>query len=283
MDVGLPVRPCENEISTDATAPVPLSASAFRAPDLGAEAERHVSRQVLAVPLAFVLAAAAFVLVLASNLLSLRTDHLRTTLINANWEFSWSHDAATLLLGIGVWTSLIGARATRADRRLWLATAAIPPCSSWMRHRRCTGQLGNLDKLLYVPILAALVVCVWRLAAGTRERALVACGLTTLLLAFAMHVAGLHLLRPLGYNNYVYQSGVGFKEGTELAGLMLLVTALWRRARQAMWRCLARASGTQPRRWWGRVLQRAPCFSGAHALRPGPAVCRRTSSPTRTA
>lgn len=230
------MRPCENEISTDATAPVPLSASAFRAPDLGAEAERHVSRQVLAVPLAFVLAAAAFVLVLASNLLSLRFDHLRTTLINANWEFSWSHDAATLLLGIGVWTSLIGARATRADRRLWLATAAILAVFFLDEASALHGQLGNLDKLLYVPILAALVVCVWRLAAGTRERALVACGLTTLLLAFAMHVAGLHLLRPLGYNNYVYQSGVGFKEGTELAGLMLLVTALWRRARQAMWR-----------------------------------------------
>ncbi len=183
-------------------------------------------------PRPLLLASAAFVLVLASNLVSLGFDHLQTTLINANWEYSWSHDVDTILLGIGVVTSLIGAKATRSDRRLWNATAAILALLFLDEISALHGQLGNLDKLLYAPILAALVVCVWRLASDTPERALVVWGLATLLIAFAMHVAGLHLLRPLGYTNHVYQAGVGFKEGTELAGLILVVAALWRRARQ---------------------------------------------------
>jgi len=179
----------------------------------------------------FALAAAAFALVVTTNLLSLGLDDLRTTLINANWEFSWSHEVDTILLGIGVWISLVGAWAAGEDRRPWLATAAILALLFLDELSALHGQLSNLDKLLYAPILAALVVCVWRLTAGTPERTVVVCALTTLLLAFAMHVAGLHLLRPMGYTNYVYQSGVGFKEGTELAGVILLVAALWRRAR----------------------------------------------------
>jgi hypothetical protein len=176
------------------------------------------------------LAAAAFAVVLVSNLLSLGLDDLRTNLINANWEFSWSHIVDTILLGIGVCASLVGARATRADRRLWIATAAILAVFFLDEASALHGQIGNLEKLLYAPILAALVVCVYRLTARTRESTLVVSALTTLLVAFAMHVAGLHLLRPIGYTTYVYQAGVGFKEGTELAGLILLVTALWRRA-----------------------------------------------------
>ena len=181
----------------------------------------------------FALAAAAFALVVTSNLLSLGLDDLRTTLINANWEFSWSHDVDTILLGIGVWISFVAARAADEDRRLWVATAAILALLFLDELSALHGQLSNLDKLLYAPILAALVVCIWRLTAATPERTLVVCALTTLLLAFAMHVAGLHLLRPIGYTNYVYQAGVGFKEGTELAGLILLVAALWRRAHRA--------------------------------------------------
>lgn len=178
----------------------------------------------------FALAAAAFMLVLASNLVSLGFDELRTTLINANWEFSWSHDIDTALLGIGVCASVIGAHATISRRRPWLATAAIFAVFFLDEISALHGQFGNLDKLLYAPILAALVVCVQRLTAGTPEGVLAGYGFATLLLAFTMHVAGLHLLRPLGYTNYVYQAGVGFKEGTELAGLILVLVALWRRA-----------------------------------------------------
>ncbi|MGH2884626.1 MAG: hypothetical protein ACRDPA_18325 [Solirubrobacteraceae bacterium] len=168
--------------------------------------------------------------VVATNLLWLRVGHLRTSVIDANWEFSWSHDLDTALLAIGVYASLVGARANGPHRRLWSATAAILALFVLDEVSAFHGQFGNLEKLLYAPILAALVVCVWRLTAGTEERAPVMWSLVTLVFAFAMHVAGLHLLRPIGYATYLYQVGVGFKEGTELAGLILLVAALWRRA-----------------------------------------------------
>lgn len=178
----------------------------------------------------FVFAAVAFLLVLASNLISLGFDQLHTTLINANWEFSWSHDLDTLLLAVGTGVSVVGARTSVAHRRRWLATALILAVFFLDEVSALHGQIGNLDKLLYAPILLALVLCVWRLTDRTPERVLVTYGLATLLFAFAMHVAGLHLLRPIGYTTYLYQTAVGFKEGAELAGLILLVTALWRRA-----------------------------------------------------
>jgi hypothetical protein len=177
------------------------------------------------------IASVAFVAVLATNLISLGFDHLRISLINANWEFSWSHDVDSVLLAIGVCVSLLGARASETHRRLWIATAAIFALFFLDEVSNLHGQLRNLDKLLYAPILVVLVVCVWRLSGGTRERVIVIWGFVTLIVAFGMHVAGLHLLRPIGYTTYIYQAGVGFKEGTELAGLILLVTALARLAR----------------------------------------------------
>ena len=73
----------------------------------------------------FALAAFVFAWVVASDLLSLGFDHLRTSLINANWEFSWSHDADIVLFAVGACVSLSGARASAAHRRQWLATAGI--------------------------------------------------------------------------------------------------------------------------------------------------------------
>ncbi len=178
----------------------------------------------------FMLAAFAFVLVLASNLVSVGLDQLRTTLINANWEFSWSHDVDTVLLAVGTGVSVGGARSSVAHRRLWLATAAILAVFFLDEISALHGQIGNLDKLLYAPLLIALVLCVWRLTERAPERVLVIYGFATLLFAFAMHVAGLHLIRPIGYTTYVYQTAVGFKEGAELAGLIILVAALWQRA-----------------------------------------------------
>lgn len=204
------------------TVPSPrLPEHAYRATDL----ERRQSHRYLTA-----VAVLAVGLVVGTNLLSLGLDQLRTSVMNANWEFSWSHDADTVLLAIGVYASLVGARAPGPHRRLWAGTTAILALFVIDEVSALHGQLGNLDKLLYAPVLAVLVVCVWRLTAETHERALVRWGLGTLVFAFGMHVAGLHLLRPIGYTTYVYQAGVGFKEGTELAGFVLLVTGLWRRA-----------------------------------------------------
>ena len=76
--------------------------------------------------------------------------------------------------------------------------------------------------------LAGLAAGLWCLAAGTTERVLIGWGLAALLLSFGMHTPGLHILHRLGYTNWINQTGVGFKEGAELAGLLLVVLALWR-------------------------------------------------------
>jgi hypothetical protein len=219
---GASVR--RNHEHGDGALGAPSSATPSRANRTRAPERRHSYRGLVVVAM---LACGA---VVATNLLWLRVGHLRTSVIDANWEFSWSHDLDTALLAIGVYASLVGARANGPYRRLWSASAAILALFVLDEVSAFHGQFGNLEKLLYAPILAALVVCVWRLTAGTKERAPVMWSLVTLVFAFAMHVAGLHLLRPIGYTTYVYQVGVGFKEGTELAGLILLVAALWRRA-----------------------------------------------------
>jgi len=178
-------------------------------------------------------AALVSIAVLATNLISLGFDNLRTSVINANWEFSWSHDLDTVLLAAGVYAGVRGARASEEQRRLWIATATIIGLFFLDEVSALHGRVGKLDKLVYAPILVALVVCVWRLTMGTSERWLVTAGVGTLIFAFGMHVVAVPALLPIGYNTYVYQVAVGFKEGAELAGLILLVGALWRRARAA--------------------------------------------------
>jgi len=170
--------------------------------------------------------------VIATNLVSLGLDHLTYTLLNANWEFSWSHDADTLALALGACTAVTAAWRPTAHRRLWAVTAVVLALFVLDELSSLHAQIGaaSVDKLLYAPILAALVAAVWRLSAGTAERRLAVWGIATLLVSFAMHVAGLHLLRPIGYFTWLYQIGVGFKSGTELAGLILLVSALWQLA-----------------------------------------------------
>ena len=177
------------------------------------------------------IAISAFVAVLLTNLVSLGLDHLRRSLLNANWQFSWSHDADTLLLAAGVGASILGARTSRAERPPWILSGTILGLLFLDEVSALHGQLANLEKLAYAPFLIVLVVCAWRVTARTTERGLVRAGLTILLFAFAMHAVGLHTLRPIGYTSYVYQIGVAAKEGAELTGLILLVSALWRRAR----------------------------------------------------
>jgi hypothetical protein len=176
----------------------------------------------------------ALIAVIVTNWLSLKLNHLSYTLLNANWEFSWSHDADTLALAVGACVAISVALRPTVHRRLWALTAAILALFVLVEISSLHARIGavSFNKLLYAPILVALVVAVWRLTAETPQRRLAVWGIATLLVSFAMHVVGLHLLRPIGYFTWLYQTGVGFKSGTELAGLILLVSALWQLARR---------------------------------------------------
>ena len=137
---ALPVRTGESDVEMDAVPIVRMLPPADGAHDRGGDVAPRPDEEH-ALPRMLVVAAAAFALVLTSNLLSLGLDDLRTTLINANWEFSWSHDVDTILLGVCACTSLVGARGSRRIADCGLPTVGDPrSCSSWMRYRRFTGR-----------------------------------------------------------------------------------------------------------------------------------------------
>lgn len=185
-------------------------------------------------PWSYIVAGVAVVAVVVTNQIDLGADQLRVGLLNANSRFSWSHDVDTLALALGMAAAVRGARRGGRDSQLWWATAVIlglffldeaSPLHTAIDHL-------PLGKALYSPILLALVTCVWLLAAHSDQQVVVAAGLVTLCASFAMHVVGLHALHPIGYLSGPYQAGVGVKEGTELAGLTLVVLALWRLAKR---------------------------------------------------
>ena len=179
-----------------------------------------------------VLAGLGLATVMATDLIDFGADHLRVQLLDASSDASWSHRVVSALL-VGVTAvSVIGLWRSRAHRAVWAATAAmlgllaIDEVSSLHAH---IDQM-TWGKALYAPILVVLGVCVLRLANGADQRVVLVAGLAALVVSFALHVFGLHVVHALGWgtNSWAYQVKVGLKEGTELAGALLVLVALWR-------------------------------------------------------
>lgn len=170
-----------------------------------------------------VVAAALLAATVATNLFDLLVDDLGDglRLLDANWEFSWSHNLDTAMLAAGVVAAVIGAFRVAGAAVPWRVTAVILSLLFLDEASPLHAQIGELrfGKLLYVPLLLGLVSALWRLASETNERPAVLVGLVTLLLSFAMHVDGVPALRPLGYFTVLYQAAVGVKEGRLLAVL----------------------------------------------------------------
>ncbi len=95
-------------------------------------------------------------------------------------------------------------------------------------------QVDSLSygKLIYVPLLAGFAVCIWRLGTDSGQAALVRTSLAVLLASYAVHVFGLNIVKALGWGtgSWAYQVKVGLKEGSELAGWLLVLVSLWRSA-----------------------------------------------------
>ena len=170
--------------------------------------------------------AIALAVILTTNLLDLEIYQFRIRVLDANWQFSWSHDLDTLVLAVGVLITAVGARRHPDQGTLWSASAVMLALFFLDEASPLHAEIGHVSKLLYAPILGALAICVWLLAAKTAQRSVAGLGLATLFVCFGMHVVGLTLLRPIGYMTVPYQTGVGVKEGTEMAGLLLVMCAL---------------------------------------------------------
>jgi hypothetical protein len=170
--------------------------------------------------------------VIVTNLIDFEADGLRIRLLDANLGSSWSHRAtAAALLGGGALAVLRAGRAG-GRRAWWGATAAALILLFVVEVSPAHVQVDRLSygKLIYVPLLACLVLCIRRLVDGSDQVAVMWVGLVTLAGSYAVHVLGPHVVQALGWgtDSWAYQLKVGLKEGAELAGWLLLVLALWR-------------------------------------------------------
>jgi hypothetical protein len=180
----------------------------------------------------FVLAGVAVAAVVVTHLVNFGADDLRIRLFDANSDSSWSHlmVAGTLVAATGV--GLIGAWRSQRQRSLWSAVAGILGFLSIDEISSLHAQIDQMSwgKVLYAPILLALCVCVWRLSDGGERSVVVRAGLATLLVSFGIHVFGPHVVHALGWgtDSWAYQAKVALKQGTELAGWLLVLWGLWR-------------------------------------------------------
>ncbi len=181
------------------------------------------------------LAAIAAATVVATNLVDFELDTPRISLLNANGQASWSHVATAAALATGAAIAILTAMRTGHRRMLWGAVAGVQALLFVVEVSsvHVIVDRHNYGKLIYLPLLAALVLCLWRLTWGSAQAPLVAVAILVLMLAYVVHLFGARVVEALGWGggSWEYQVKVGIKEGAELAGWLLLVVALGRLGR----------------------------------------------------
>jgi hypothetical protein len=216
--------------------------------------------------------------VIVTNLIDFEADGLRIRLLDADLGSSLSHRATAAALLAGGALALLRARRAGGRRAWWGATAAALIILFVAEVSPAHVDVDRLSygKLIYVPLLACLVVCVRRLVDGSDQGTVMWVGLATLAGSYAVHVLGPQVVQTLGWgtDSWAYQLKVGLKEGAELAGWLLLVLALWGsdpsgRGLRGGRRHRSERSGFGPR----RVVPRPPVSRDVEA---SPMGCSRT-------
>lgn len=151
-------------------------------------------------------------------------------MLNANLAVSWSHRATAVALALGGGLAALRARRATPGRRWWAATAAVLMLLFVVEVSPVHVEVDRLSygKLVYVPLLVCLVVCVLRLLGESDQATVGWSALACLVASYAVHVMGPAAVRVLGWgtDSWAYQVKVGIKEGTELSGWVLLMWAL---------------------------------------------------------
>jgi hypothetical protein len=183
--------------------------------------------------LAYLAAFAVLMIEVAAHLLDFALDDLRVRLLDASTEWSWSHLLATAALASGAGISLLATRRRRDEARQWWSLAAFFGVLLADNVTRAHEAVPHWP-LIVLPALAGVAIGVVRLARGTPVFETAVAGLALLLASFAIHVLGHALVHGLGWGptTWGYQIKVALKEGTELAGWVLLVPVLARLGRQ---------------------------------------------------
>jgi hypothetical protein len=181
-------------------------------------------------PAAFALAGGALALEVTTHLLDFGAD-FRIPLLDSASEWSWSHIVATVAFAAATLAGVAGARRAGRLRSAWQVLAVLFGFLFLDNVSRLHTQISAWP-VIYAPILLVVSGAAWRVARGTREAPVVGAGLATLLVSLGVHVLGPQVVHVLGWtsHSWAYQVKVALKEGTELAGWVLVVPALWRLA-----------------------------------------------------
>jgi hypothetical protein len=180
-------------------------------------------------------AAIAAATVVATNLIDFELDTPRITLLDANDQASWSHIATAVALAVAAVIAILTAMRPGHRRTLWGAVAGVLALLFVVEVSsvHVIVDRHSFGKLIYLPLLTVLVLCLWLLTLGSEQARLVWAAILVLMLAYVVHVFGARVVEALGWGagSWVYQVKVGIKEGAELAGWLLLIAALKRLAR----------------------------------------------------
>jgi hypothetical protein len=177
------------------------------------------------------LALTAIGAVACTHLLNFGLYHLRYRILNANSAASWSHIVATASLAAGAVVCITGARRARSQRATWIATAVVLGLFFIDEVSGLHARIDALNhgKLLYGPVLVVLAVSVWRLTIHTPQALSVRACAVLLAVSYLIHVLEPHnIAHSLGWSTdgWNFQVVVAIKEGTELAGVLLALSAL---------------------------------------------------------
>jgi hypothetical protein len=180
---------------------------------------------------AYVAALAALLIEVIAHLLDFGLDDLRLRLLDASSEWSWSHILATGAFASGAAVSLSAGRRTQGEARQWWVLACLFAVLLADNVTRAHDAVPSWP-VIVAPALAGVAIGVVRLARRTPAYGTALAGLALLLASFAIHVLGHQLVHGLGWGpqTWGYQIKVALKEGTELAGWVLLVPVLVRLA-----------------------------------------------------
>ena len=164
---------------------------------------------------------------LTTHLVDFGADDLRIKLLDSAYEWSWSHLVATAAFAAAAVLGVVGAHRSAGHRRAWQVTGGLFAFFFLDNVTRLHEHVARWP-LVYAPLLGVLMVSLAVLAWGTDQQRIVLGALMLLLASLAIHVLGPHVVRALGWgpDSWAYQIKVGLKEGSELAGWVLLLPPL---------------------------------------------------------
>jgi cytochrome bd-type quinol oxidase subunit 2 len=168
---------------------------------------------------------------MATHLGDCGADDLRIRLLDSAYKWSWSHLVATAAFATAAVLGFTGAQRSAGHRRAWRAIGGLFAFFFVDNVTRLHDHVAHWP-VVYTPLLGVLMLSLAVVAWDTDQQRIVVGALTLLLASLAIHVLGPSAVRALGWgpDSWAYQIKVGLKEGTELAGWVLLLPPLARLA-----------------------------------------------------